>query len=607
MTDFKKQKKSDWPIIKLDEASINRIAAGEVIERPAAVVKELVENAIDALSTSIKISFSHGGKSFIKVADNGLGIRKEELKLALTSHATSKIDHNELSNITTLGFRGEALPSIGAVSKLRLRSKTEDAEEAAEINSNAGRFSEIKPASLSIGTTVETSDLFYSIPARLKFLKSDRVETQAIFDMVKRLALSYPDIRFLLQDISQKSPRIFLDLPEEQSEGKYYRRVEQILGRSFSENSVKLDSKIEGYSLLGYASLPTYSHGTSTNQYCFINGRPVKDKLLFGAVRAAYFDFLSKDRFPAIVIFLKCNPNLVDINVHPMKSEVRFKFPKNVRALIINCIKKTLSENGLIPNSVLAEKTLSSFVSNKYPHPSIGQSQANNSGTSVAIEKQMNLSSDSAWFSGKVESSMEPEVTEFQNFPLGVAKAQLHTNFILSQSSNGLILVDQHAAHERIVYEKLKVQFEKKRVESQDLLIPEIVELYGGQKDIVLEYKDTLSKIGFVIEEFGEKSVCVRSIPSLLGLGDMRNLIGDLIEELLALGQFESIERRVDAIISRISCHGSVRSGRKMNADEMNELLRQMESTPFSAQCNHGRPTFIELKLSDIQKLFERN
>ena len=606
MTNFNKRKNSSLPIRKLDELSINRIAAGEVIERPAAAVKELIENAIDAMAASISIFFSHGGKTLIKVIDDGHGIRKEEMKLALASHATSKLMENDLSNVETLGFRGEALSSIAAVSKLSIKSIHRESYEAAEINSFAGKSNEIKPAALSLGTTVEIRELFYSTPARLKFLKSDRAETQALFDVVKRLALSSPGIRIFLQDITKEPKKILLDLQKEKLEGQYFDRVEKILGRNFSENCVELLYENNGYTISGFASLPTNSHGSSINQYCFVNNRPVKDKLLLGAIRAAYFDFMPKDRFPAIVIYIKCDSNLVDINVHPMKSEVRFKVPKDVRSLVINSVKASLSRRGLKSNTVLSAKTLNSFL------PRILSDSNNiliNSQVSDGeqIDKQRDLTDDHSWFSGKVEENLELELNNLNDLPLGVAKAQLHTNFIVSQTSNGVILVDQHAAHERITYEQLKLQFQMKRVESQDLLIPEIIELVGNQKEIILDFAELLLKIGFVVEAFGEKAVCIRSVPALLGSSDLRNLITDLIEELLVVGQLDSLERRLDAIISRISCHGSVRSGRKMNAQEMNELLRKMESTPFSAQCNHGRPTFIELKLNDIEKLFGRS
>ncbi len=607
MTKLNELKNLRWPIRKLDEVSINRIAAGEVIERPAAAVKELIENAIDASATSIKVFFSHGGKSLIRVIDDGWGIRKEELKLALASHATSKMERSDLSNIKTLGFRGEALSSIAAVSKFTLKSRADTESDAVEINSYGGRLTELRPTALSFGTTAEINDLFYATPARLKFLKSDRAETQAIFDSVKRLALSNPNIRFLLQDITKRQKKIFLDLPEEKLESRYLDRIEKVLGKSFSDNCIELNEYKDQYEVYGYISLPTNSYGTSTNQYFIVNGRPVKDKLLLGALRAAYFDFISKERFPAVVIFLNCNPSLVDVNVHPMKSEVRFKFPKDVRGLIINAIKSTLSKSGLKSNSVLTAKTLNSFSYQKTVHSNISMANSNNLTTPGRIDNQMKLGGDGDWFSGKVEANSDPEMMSSQMLPLGVARAQIHSNFIISQSENGLILVDQHAAHERITYEQLKQQFQMKRVESQELLIPEIIELLGNQKEIILEFADTLSKIGFVVEEFGEKAVCVRSVPALLGSSDLKLLIQDLIEELLVAGQFDTLQRQVDSIISRISCHGSIRAGRKMNAQEMNELLRKMESTPFSAQCNHGRPTFIELKLTDIEKLFGRS
>lgn len=597
------------PIIKLDEASINRIAAGEVVERPAAAVKELIENAIDAGAGSIQVSFSHGGKSIIKVTDDGFGIRKEELKLALTSHATSKMHHNDLSNIQTLGFRGEALPSLAAISKLTLKSRTDEDLEGSMITVKAGKIEEIKPCALSSGTIVEIEDLFYSTPARLKFLKTDRAETQAIFDVVKRLALSKPDIKFQLQDITKKQKKIYLDLPKNNLENKYFNRIQNVLGANFSENCIQLDLEKDGYSVSGFTSIPTNSMATLANQYFFVNGRSVKDRQLFAALRAAYFDFVAKDRFPAAVIYVNCDLSLVDINVHPMKSEVRFKFPKDVRSIIINAIKNTLSQNGMMSNRMITAKTLGSFSSHlppKFSSSWTNKDHAANDPPSSQKSHQLNLHDDSSWFSANVESDPEGELILNKSLPLGVAKAQLHENFIVSQSKDGLFLIDQHAAHERIIYEKLKSQFQTNRVESQDLLIPEIIDLLGNEKDIILEYHDVLSNIGFVVEAFGEKSVCVRGVPALLGLTDLKGLISDLVDELLISGKFDSLERRVDAIISRISCHGSVRSGRRMNSQEMNKLLRQMESTPFSAQCNHGRPTFVELKLTDIEKLFGR-
>ena len=606
MKNLSKSKSVGQPIIKLDEVSINLIAAGEVVERPAAAIKELIENSIDAQAGSIKVSFSHGGKTLIKVIDNGWGIRKEEMKLALTSHATSKMHQTDLSSIKTLGFRGEALPSIAAVSKLTLKSRTTAASEATEINYCRGKFIEMKPVALSSGTTVEVLDLFYSTPARLKFLKSNRSETQAIFDTVKRLALSNPQIGFFLQDITKEPKRIFLDLPEEKAGNKYFQRIQKVLGVSFSENCVELDFQQGGHSISGYALLPTNSYGTSINQYFFVNGRPVKDKLLLGALRAAYFDFISRDRFPAAVMYITCDTNLVDINVHPMKSEVRFKFPKEVRSLIINSVKNALSKQGLKSNTVLAARTLKSFSSKKPKFSDASTIRSNINIGSSDTNHQMSLTKDREWFSGKVEEDTALGMADQENFPLGVAKAQLHNNFIVSQSEKGLILVDQHAAHERVTYERLKSQFQLKRIEAQDLLIPEIIELFGNEKEIILEFADMLSKIGFVVEPFGEKAVCVRAVPSLLGLSDIKNLISDLVDELLVIGEIETIERRVDAIISRISCHGSVRSGRRMNAQEMNQLLREMETTPFAAQCNHGRPTFVELNLTDIEKLFGR-
>ena len=606
---YNKQVKNQFQrIVKLDEASINKIAAGEVVERPAAVVKELIENALDASAVSIQISFSHGGKSMIKVIDDGWGIHKDELKLAIESHSTSKINHNNLSNIDTFGFRGEALPSIAAVSKLTLKSRSQGELEASELICSSGKIEKIRPAALTAGTTIEIRDLFYSTPARLKFLRSDRVETQAVFDVVKRLALSNPNVKFHLQDTTKSKTKVFLDLSEEISPSKYLDRIKKVLGTNFSENCVELNYQKDSYSVSGFTSLPTNSAGRSVNQFFFVNGRSVRDKQLVSALNAAYFDFVSKDRFAAAVVYLDCEPSLVDVNVHPMKSEVRFKFPKEVRSLIIHAVRDTLSRNGLKSNSALRNKTLESFSSNEPVSVGTNVSNFDNSiGSSGHLKsEQIELYNKEGWLSGKVEPSRLADDISYTKSPLGVAKAQLHKNFIVSQSSDGLILVDQHAAHERITYEKLKKQYVTKKIESQSLLIPEIIDLLGNEKEVILHFSETLLKIGFEVEAFGENAICLRGVPALLGLANLKDLIIDLVDELLACGQIDSIEARVDAVLSRISCHGSIRSGRQLNAEEMNQLLRQMEATPFSAQCNHGRPTFVELKLSDIQKLFGR-
>ena len=603
------QKNQLQKIIKLDESSINKIAAGEVVERPAAVVKELIENALDASALSIQIFFSQGGKSLIKVIDDGWGIRKDELKLAIASHSTSKVHHNNLSQIDTFGFRGEALPSIAAVSRLTIKSRAREESEATELVCSAGRVEKMRPVALSFGTIVEIRELFYSTPARLKFLRTDRAETQAIYDVVKRLALSNPNIKFQLQDVSKNQNKVVFDLSKELSKDKFFKRIEKVLGKGFSENCVELNYQKDGYVVSGFTSLPTNSIGTSINQFFFVNGRSVKDKQLAGALRAAYFDFVSKDRFAAAVVYLSCEPSLVDVNVHPMKSEVRFKFPKEVRSLIIHAVKETLSQNGLKSNSALSVKTIGSFLSNQ-PISADKINIANSDSSSVYEEgsnlEQMEFNNQKSWLSSKVEIDNETEIFTGKNFPLGVAKAQLHENFIVTQSIDGLILVDQHAAHERITYEGLKSQFKTKRVESQTLLIPEIIELLDNEKEVILDSSETLSKLGFEVEAFGKDSICIRGVPSLLGLSDLKGLIVDIIDELVVSGQTASIDTRIDAIISRISCHGSIRSGRRLNAQEMNKLLRQMESTPFAAQCNHGRPTFVELKLSDIEKLFGR-
>ena len=598
---YKKFDHSRKSIKRLDSDSINRIAAGEVIERPAAAIKELVENSLDANSRTIKIYFSNGGKSFLKVVDDGWGIPMDELKLAVDSHATSKTSGKDLLNINTFGFRGEALPSIGAVARLNIRSREISSSESGELEVIGGKIGMVRPVALEKGTIVELTDLFYATPARKKFLRSDQVETRAIVDVFKRLAIGNPDIKISLSEINNCSEKKIFDLSVDENPNCLLSRISHILGTDFTDNSVDVKKEHLGYSLTGYTCLPTYSKGSAIQQYFYVNGRPVKDKQLNGALRVAYFDFISKERFPTCVLFINCDSSLVDINVHPMKSEVRFRHPSDVRGLVISGIKEALALKGLKSNTVLSEKILNSF------NHSYQTSQQHFLPDSQTVNSQLEFYRDQdSWTSGRVEQDLGECSQHIINCQLGAARAQIHGNYIVAQTLNGLVLVDQHAAHERIVYEQLKNMKSQGKISSQVLLIPEIVEVSVEVETAVLSFIENFHKLGFDIESFGPGSLCVRGIPSILGNADPKLLVNDVLDELLEKGSVESISQKIDSIISRISCHGSIRSGKKLTGDEMNQLLRKMEKVPFSAQCNHGRPTFVELKLEDIEKLFGR-
>ncbi len=604
------------PVIRqLDDAAINRIAAGEVVERPASAVKELVENAIDAGATRIAIEVADGGKTLIRVTDDGCGIAAGDLPLALSRHATSKIDGSDLLNIHTFGFRGEALPSLGAVGRLTITSRVSGAD-AASIQVSGGKMDAVKPAALRAGTVVELRDLFYATPARLKFMRTDRAEAQAISDIVKRLAMAEPSVAFTLRDVSGGGEgRVTFRADRENGDlfDALHARLARVLGREFAENALQIDATREGLRLYGYAALPTYSRGAAVAQYLFVNGRPVRDKMLTGALRAAYFDFLSRDRHPAAALFIDCDPTLVDVNVHPAKSEVRFRDPGLARGLIVSSLRHALAEAGHRASSTVANATLGAMRPEPAPatparvyqmdHPSPAARQAAYRAQSPGFAE---LSQD---YSGRI---MEPvpetaPVDELQDLPLGAARGQVHENYIIAQTADGMVIVDQHAAHERLVYEKLKSQMAENGVAAQALLIPEIVELTDGDCTRLMAVAEDLSRFGLTIEPFGGGAIAVRETPAILGEVDARAMILDILDELSDQGESQMVQARIEAILSRVACHGSVRSGRRMRAEEMNALLREMEATPHSGQCNHGRPTYVELKLSDIERLFGRS
>ena len=600
------------PIIRqLDEAAVNRIAAGEVVERPASAVKELVENAIDAGAQRITVEYSDGGKTLIRVTDDGCGMAPGDLTLAMSRHATSKIDGSDLLNIHSFGFRGEALPSLGAVGRLTIASRAAG-HDGAEIAVNGGHATPVRPAALNGGTVVTLRDLFFATPARLKFLRTDRAEAQAIGDVIKRLAMAEPFVQFVLRDVSgDGSGREVFRAAAEQGEmfDALQGRLAQVLGREFADNALPIDATREGLHLTGFAALPTYSRGSAVMQYLFVNGRPVRDKLLVGALRGAYFDFLSRDRHPAAALFLDCDPTLVDVNVHPAKSEVRFRDPGLARGLIVSALRHALAEAGHRASTTVAGATLGAMR----PEPTgarVYQMDRPSAGARMtAYTTQAPGFAETAGMWGRVESAaQEPEQTENDatHHPLGAARGQVHENYIIAQTATGMVIVDQHAAHERLVYEKLKNQMAENGVAAQALLIPEIVELSAGDSARLLECADDLARLGLGIEAFGGNAIAVRETPAILGPVNARALIMDILDELADQNESNIVQAKIEAILSRIACHGSIRSGRWMRAEEMNALLREVEATPHSGQCNHGRPTYVELKLADIERLFGR-
>ena len=602
------------PVIRqLDEAAINRIAAGEVVERPASAVKELVENAIDAGARQVTIEYADGGKTLIRVTDDGCGIASSDLMLALSRHATSKIDGSDLLNIHTFGFRGEALPSLGAVGRLTISSRVAG-QDGAEVSINGGQAGPVRPAALNGGTVVTLRNLFFATPARLKFLRTDRAEAQAIADIIKRLAMAEPFVRFILRDVSGDGPgREVFRADAEQGDmfAALQGRLAQVLGREFAENALAVDAERDGLHLTGFAALPTYSRGSAVMQYLFVNGRPVRDKLLVGALRGAYFDLLSRDRHPAAALFIDCDPTLVDVNVHPAKSEVRFRDPGIARGLIVSGLRHALADAGHRASTTVANATLGAMRPEQLTarvyqmdRPSVVAR-----GTAYQAQAPEPGFAETAGMWARVEAQTENETATEQDapdYPLGTARGQVHENYIVAQTATGMVIVDQHAAHERLVYEKLKQQMSENGVAAQALLIPEIVDISASDCARLLEMADQLAGFGLGIEPFGGNAIAVRETPAILGVVDAKAMILDILDELADQNESNSLQARLEAILSRVACHGSIRSGRRMRAEEMNALLREMEATPHSGQCNHGRPTYVELKLSDIERLFGR-
>ncbi|MCV6547841.1 MAG: DNA mismatch repair endonuclease MutL [Cohaesibacter sp.] len=650
-------------IRQLDDATINKIAAGEVVERPASVVKELVENAIDAGASRIEIITAGGGKNLIRITDDGIGMTQRDLALAIQRHCTSKLDPDDLMDIRHLGFRGEALPSIGSIAKLGITTRHQSEPHAWEIEIKGGRKGEIKPAALSKGTRIEVEDLFFSTPARLKFLKTDRAENTAISEIIKRIALAHPHIRFTLTG----ADRSRLDYAACKGEDAHLVRMGQVMGKAFRDNAVEIDAIRDEVRLTGFAGLPTLNRANSLQQFIFVNGRPVKDKTILGAIRGAYVDFLAGNRYPCVVLFLDLDPHQVDVNVHPTKADVRFRDPQHVRGLVVGAIRHALMEAGHRATTTGGEATLAALrpdgmrntqaATRQQKAPFAPQSAAPAhpqdwewrhspyAPQSEAVQTEKGAQEQAGPYNNLTDAqsapaSALPEEGAIQasiqrpeqqgrmadvsipsadaragdiplqearlSRPLGAARAQIHENYIIAQTEDGLVIVDQHAAHERLVYERLKKAIAQKGIARQGLLIPHIVEMEEEDVARLDEAKEELQALGLSLEAFGPGAVAVRETPAILGKPNLDRLVRDIADDLAEWDKATRVEEKIHHVAATMACHGSVRSGRRMRAEEMDALLREMEATPHSGQCNHGRPTYVELKLSDIERLFGR-
>jgi DNA mismatch repair protein MutL len=625
-------------IRRLPETLVNRIAAGEVVERPASAVKELVENSIDAGARRIDIATVSGGRTLISVGDDGRGMAPDDLPVAVERHATSKLPGDDLLNIQWLGFRGEALPSIGAVARLGIVTRETTSDSAWQLEVDAGKVGAVKPAAAGPGTRIEVRDLFYAVPARLKFLKTDRAEDLAVQEIVKRLAMAHAGIAFTLQQDGRTSfradavPDNLLDDPQNTQRPDLQRlgRLEQILGRDFADNAVEIRAEREGIALTGYAGLPTYNRGNAQHQYLFVNGRPVRDKLFVGAVRGAYADFLSHDRHPVVSLFLQVPAEQVDVNVHPAKAEVRFRDPGLVRGLIVGALRHALAEAGHRASTTVAQAALGALRPQSMPtmplpfqsgfggnsrwrgYDNLRPTSVPGLAEAAALYNapQGDFSSQAGETDGLAPAARNEDAGNspipLQNYPLGAARGQLHETYIVAQTSDGIVIVDQHAAHERLVYERMKVNLEAGKVPRQALLLPEVVELTEAEASRLAARATELAELGLILEGFGAGAVVVREVPALLGDVAVQNLVRDLADAIAEYGNVLPLREKLEEVCGAMACHGSVRAGRRLTLDEMNALLRQMEATPHSGQCNHGRPTYVELKLADIEKLFGR-
>ncbi|TQX89952.1 MULTISPECIES: DNA mismatch repair endonuclease MutL [Rhizobium] len=602
-------------IKQLSETLVNQIAAGEVIERPSSAVKELIENALDAGATRIEIATAGGGKALLRVSDNGSGMDRDDLELAVRRHCTSKIS-DTLDNIRTLGFRGEALPSIGSVARLSISSRRADGADGAEIAVAGGRLLHLRPAAANPGTIVEVRDLFFATPARLKFLKTERAEAAAITEVVKRMAIAFPHVRFVLSG-SDRSTLEFAATGDDR-----LARMAQVLGEDFKHNAIALDAEREDVGLKGYAGVPTFNRGNAAHQYAFVNGRPVQDKQILSAIRGAYAETIPSGRYPVAVLSISIDPALVDVNVHPAKSDVRFRDPGLVRGLIVGSIREALSRDGDRAATTGADSMLRSFRGSAHaawrPSPPSAPWTPQTSpsrpydATSVAsgfgepAQATFEHLSTPAARVDRGHAGVQPDAPQPQH-RLGAARAQIHANYIVAQTEDGLVIVDQHAAHERLVFEEMRKALHSRRMPSQVLLIPEIIDLPEEDCDRLMVHAENFGNLGLGIERFGPGAIAVRQTPAMLGEVDAQGMIRQLADEIAEWDTSSLLGAKLEYVAATMACHGSVRSGRQLRPEEMNALLRQMEATPGSGQCNHGRPTYIELKLSDIERLFGRS
>ncbi len=602
-------------IKQLSETLVNQIAAGEVIERPSSAVKELIENALDAGATRIEIATAGGGKALLRVSDNGSGMDRDDLELAVRRHCTSKIS-DTLDNIRTLGFRGEALPSIGSVARLSISSRRADGADGAEIAVAGGRLLHLRPAAANPGTIVEVRDLFFATPARLKFLKTERAEAAAITEVVKRMAIAFPHVRFVLSG-SDRSTLEFAATGDDR-----LARMAQVLGEDFKHNAIVLDAEREDVGLKGYAGLPTFNRGNAAHQYAFVNGRPVQDKQILSAIRGAYAETIPSGRYPVAVLSISIDPALVDVNVHPAKSDVRFRDPGLVRGLIVGSIREALSRDGDRAATTGAGSMLRSFRGGAQaawrpsppstpwsPQTSPSRPYDATLVTSGFGEPAQATFDDLSAPAARVDrghAGVQPDALPPQH-RLGAARAQIHANYIVAQTEDGLVIVDQHAAHERLVFEEMRKALHSRRMPSQVLLIPEIIDLPEEDCDRLMVHAESLGNLGLAIERFGPGAIAVRETPAMLGEVDAQGMIRQLADEIAEWDTSSLLGAKLEYVAATMACHGSVRSGRQLRPEEMNALLRQMEATPGSGQCNHGRPTYIELKLSDIERLFGRS
>ncbi len=614
------------PIRVLPSNLVNQIAAGEVIERPASVIKELVENAIDAGADKIEITLIGGGKNLITVSDNGKGISPEELPLAVERHATSKLPDNDLFNINFLGFRGEALPSIASVAKMTISSRQKGADSGWQISVNGGDKGEVRPAAMALGTKIEVRDLFYTTPARLKFMKSDSSEAAQCVDMIQRIALANPQISFYLESDGKK--KVALNACQGELFDCRQRRVADVMGGEFEENSVAIDAHNDFCRISGFIGVPTYNKANSLSEFLFVNNRPVRDKLILGAIKGAYQDMMTSGRYPACAVFIEVEPMYVDVNVHPTKAEVRFYDNGAIRGLLVGSIRHALSFGGqksaetgglehLLQRTIEGEETelapqsaenymlrepAAGFAATPFNH--VHSFVGGNRGKSTV--STMSIPALESKFSVRVAEKPAPETLD-EVGELGLAKAQFHNTYIISQTEDSIVIIDQHAAHERITMERMKQSMAKhEQVQTQMLLLPEVVDLSLSEKENILEYAPQLAQLGLRLEEFGTSAVLVREIPALLGETDVKKLVRDMAAEISEWGSEYALSDKIHHICATIACHGSVRAGRSLNIEEMNRLLRDMEKTEHSGQCNHGRPTYVKIKLADIEKLFER-